>query len=142
MRFGESTTLQANVSRVGILLRLRQILRLTAESWDTHRHLRGGLAFALMICTAVSGAKWYSWAEHQGIALYVPILWTIGAVLIFALAPKKLDLLAYCSAIYFILGIIGTLLGRAPDLRTALEVTVIPGIALAIFSALTMPKRK
>lgn len=95
-----------------------------------------------MICTAVSGAKWYAWAEHQSGAFYVPIFWTVAAVLIFVLAPKKLELLHYCSGAYFILGVIGTLLGRAPSLAIALEATVIPGVVFAVFGFLTMPRRR
>lgn len=133
-RFDMNTVVQASETRVGALSRLRHLLLLTPESWCKRRHLRAGLGFALMVCSAVSGAKWYSWLEHQGVGFYVPVLWTVGGLLIFVLGPKKIDLLAYCATAYFVLGSIGTILGRAPNLPTALEVTVLPGTAALFLS--------
>ncbi len=109
------------------LFRIVSGFPLRAERWERHKSLRLSIGLGLFICSLLAAAKWYDWARGQG-ALYVPILWTIAAVLLVLVAPRRRILVGGCLLLYLFYGAKGVLLNQDP--RTALIMGV---VALVLF---------
>lgn len=105
--------------------RVRLVLPLSTERWDSSKNLRGGLAFGLVLCALGAGGNWYNWFRGVG-SLPLSIGLTIGALLIVLLAPRKWDLLAMSAGGTLGLEILGTLLRKAP-VRIEIEAIIVTG---------------
>lgn len=111
--------------------KVRDFHLISRERWDQHGYLWGGIVFAMVICSLGAVGNWYRWL-HGRTDLRLPGLLTLAALVILAIAPRRMSQITASLAGVFVLSILQMALRRFPP--GSLELIGGSGVLLLICS--------
>jgi hypothetical protein len=106
-KLGEWRTIKRTLTRTVSSLVVKQ------GFWEKHAWLQATLVFGLFLCSAGAGVNWYEWAGGRA-PVYVPLLWSLPVVGIFAVVPRRRVLIFAVLGLYVIYGVKAMFLDREP----------------------------
>lgn len=86
---------------------------MSRETWESSDWVQAITVGVVFICSAGMAVNWFEWLSGRT-PLHVPILWTVPALIVLVIVPKRRVSLGAVSGVYAVYGLKAALLNQEP----------------------------